>query len=120
MCIRDRIKTFPESLNDQPIILPTVHSKLREDIDYYFNNKKIFFEKIAEVQDTSVQKLLAVDGEGLIAVPEFSIKGSVFEKELFFIGSLENVFEEFWLISAKRTISNPVVSKLMKNFKFTF
>lgn len=113
-------KSFPLSIKDQPIVLPTSHSKLRQDIDHYLNLNGIYFKKVAEVQDTSVQKLLAVDGEGMIAIPEFSIKNTIFEKSLHFIGKLDGVFEEFWIISAQRTIDNPVVSKVIKDYNFKF
>lgn len=113
-------RNFPSSLAGQPMILPTNHSKLRQDVDHFFSVNKMIHETVAEIQDTSVQKLLAIDGMGLIPLAEFSVKDQINEKKLIKIGTLKGVFEEFWIISAKRTIENPVTSKLVKDFRFSF
>jgi LysR family transcriptional activator of nhaA len=74
---------------------------------------------VAETQDTSVQKLLGIEGYGLIPLPEFTTRDLVDEKKLVKIGTLPQVSEEFWLVSADRKIQNPVAAKLMKNFKLS-
>lgn len=117
---KDLRRKFPSSIAGQPLILPTTHSKLRQDVDHFFSANEMVHETVAEIQDTSVQKLLAVNGLGLIPLPEFSVKEHVREKKLVKIGTLNGVFEEFWMISAKRTIENPVASKLVKDFRFSF
>lgn len=110
-------RKFPNSLAGQPMILPTGHSKLRQDIAHYFSINDMSFETVAEIQDTSVQKLLALDGVGLVPLPEFSVKEYVKQKRLHKIGTLTGVQEEFWMISAPRTIENPVASQLIKKFR---
>lgn len=111
-------KKFPESLNGQPFILPTAHSKLRHDLDHYFKINGLRIIPIVETQDTSLQKLLGIDGLGLIPLPEFTAKDLVGEKKLVKLGTLQDVREEFWLISAARKIENPVAARLMKSFHF--
>ncbi len=110
-------KKFPESLNGQPFILPTLHSKLRHDLDHYFKINGLRIIPIVETQDTSLQKLLGIDGLGLIPLPEFTAKDLVGEKKLVKLGTLQDVKEEFWLISAARKIENPVAARLMKSFQ---
>lgn len=110
-------KKFPESLNGQPFILPTAHSKLRHDLDHYFKINGMRIIPIVETQDTSLQKLLGIDGLGLIPLPEFTAKDLVGEKKLVKLGTLQDVKEEFWLISAARKIENPVAARLMKSFQ---
>lgn len=117
---RNLKRRFPQSLSGQPMILPTHHSKLRQDVDHYFSSNSMVHETVAETQDTSVQKLLALDGVGLIPMPEFSVKEYVKEKKLVKLGILRGVFEEFWMTSANRTIENPVASQLVRQFKFLF
>ncbi|MCB9026525.1 MAG: LysR family transcriptional regulator [Bdellovibrionaceae bacterium] len=112
-------KSFPESLKNKPMILPTLHSKLRHDINSFFTNKKISIQVLSDAQDTTVQKLLACEGEGLIAEPEFAVKSMVKEKKLHRLGYLEGVYEEFFLISTKRIVGNPIVTHLMNEYSFT-
>lgn len=110
-------KKFPESLDGQPFILPTAHSKLRHDLDHYFKVNRLRVIPIVETQDTSLQKLLGIDGFGLIPLPEFTARDLVGEKKLVKLGTLQDVREEFWLISAARRIENPIAAKIMKSFQ---
>ena len=110
-------KGFPKSLEGQPFILPTAHSKLRHDLDHYFAVNKIRPLPVAETQDTSLQKLLGIEGYGLIPLPDFTMKNHIGEKKLVRLGSLPEVKEEFWLISANRKIQNPIAAQIMKSFQ---
>lgn len=106
---------FPKSLNGQPMILPTHHSKLRHDLDYFFDSKKIKILSELETQDTALMKIFAGQGSGLAALPDFAALDQVRAGVLHKIGTLPNIKEEYWIISSKRTIDNPIASKLMKS-----
>lgn len=106
-------RSFPGSLQGQPFVLPTAHSKLRQDIDHFFKLNDIYIVPVAETQDTSLQKLLAAHGIGLAP---FSEAGRAKEENLIRLGRLEAVHEEVWLISAQRKLENPVAAKLMDTF----
>ena len=107
-------KNFPKSLNGVPMILPTHHSKLRHDLDYFFDSKKIKILSELETQDTSLMKIFAEQGAGLAALPDIDALNSVRDKSLYMIGTLPNIKEEYWVISSKRTIDNPIATKLIK------
>ncbi len=109
---------FPQSLDAQPIVLPTVHSKLRQDIDQFFRDLRIQPEVVAETQDTSLQKILGARAIGVIPVPELAVEDLVKKGELMMLGRLEGVFEEIYLVSASRKIENPVASRLFREFRF--
>ncbi len=106
-------KNFPTSLDGKPFVFPTVHSKLRHDLNHYFKLRNIKALSVAETQDTSLQKLLAEHGVGLAPFSEADEKK---EPHLVRIGRLEDVFEEIWLISAQRKIENPIAAQLMNSF----
>jgi LysR family transcriptional regulator, transcriptional activator of nhaA len=110
---------FPQSLNSQPFILPTLHSKLRHDLGHYFRANGILVDVVIETQDTSVQKLLGTEGMGLAPLPDFAGKELVDEKKLINIGTLPQVKEDFWLISSIRKIPNPLAIDLMENFSLS-
>ncbi len=113
-------KGFPKSLQGQPFLFPTFHSKRRHDLDHYFRSNQINIEIVMETQDTSVQKLMAVRGLGLVALPNFASKSFIQEKKMFEIGTLEGVYEEIFLVSSPRTISNPVADLLMNQENLQF
>lgn len=117
---RRLIKNFPESLQGQPFLLPTFHSKRRHDLDHYFKTKQINIEVVMETQDTSVQKLMAVRGMGLIALPRFAGQSFNKGKKMLELGSLEEVYEDLYLVSSPRTIVNPVADHLMSHELLSF
>ncbi len=106
-------KSFPQSLNGKPFVLPTAHSKLRHDLDHYFKLQHIHIIPLAETQDTSLQKLLAAEGIGLAP---FSEAGLPHEEKLIRLGRLKGVYEEVWLVSAQRKLENPISAQLMNTF----
>ena len=97
------------------MILPTHHSKLRHDLDYFFDNKKIKIVSELETQDTALMKIFASQGAGLAALPDIAAHHLVKDKTLFKIGTIPNMKEEYWIISSKRTIDNPIATKLIKS-----
>jgi LysR family transcriptional activator of nhaA len=107
---------FPSSLNTANFVLSIFHNKLRHDIDHFFRLNDIDYKIFAETQDTSIQKLLCAKGCGLIALADYSGKEMINDKKLIKLGEMEDVFEEFWIISAKKTIENPIASHLAKHF----
>jgi LysR family transcriptional activator of nhaA len=108
-------KNFPKSLNGVPMILPTHHSKLRHDLDYFFDTKKIKIISELETQDTALMKIFASQGAGVAALPDIAALNLVREKNLYKLGTLPNIKEEYWVISSKRTIDNPIATKLIKS-----
>lgn len=111
-------KDFPKSLSGVPFIFPTIHSRVRSEIEHYFESEKIHVDMIAETQDTSLLKTLAMDGRGLIVVAENAVRENLKDGSLIQIGKLGDKYEELWLISAHRKIQNPVAQVLMKDFSF--
>jgi len=109
-------RNFPKSLQDQPFIMPSLHSKLRHDLNHFFQINKVTIDVIIETQDTSIQKILGIEGMGLVPLPDFAGKELVKEGKLIKIGSLQGITEDFWLISSPRKFSNPIAETLMKNF----
>lgn len=109
-------KGFPESLNAQPLILPTSHSKLRLDIDHWFKVKKIGVDVVFETQDTSLQKLLVTHQMGLAPLPDAAARELIENKEMIVLGHLQDVHEELWLLTGERKFQNPVAAQVFKSF----
>ena len=108
---------FPYSLENAPFVLPTAHSKLRHDIEYFFKKNKIELDIAVETQDTALQKLLGVESVGVIPLSPLTAQTYLKERKLFEIGKIPDVFEEIFFLSTSRKIENPISSHLMKNFK---
>jgi len=109
-------KGFPESLSGQPLILPTLHSKLRIDMDHWLKTKKIAADVVFETQDTSLQKLMVTNHLGLAPLPEPAAKELITGKTMVILGPVDDVYEELWLISGERRFQNPVAAQIYKSF----
>jgi LysR family transcriptional activator of nhaA len=110
-------KGFPASLADQPFIMPLATNRLRVDLDHYLKMQNIRVDTVAEVQDTSLQKLLGADGIGLLPLARAAAEDFLHSKELHVIGELDGVHEDLWLVAGDRKIQNPVAAQLMRSFK---
>lgn len=103
---------FPLSLDGAPVILPTKHSKIRQDVEHFFHTFNINANIIAETQDTALQKILSSRGDGVIFLPDFTTTELVAEKKLYNIGILDQVYVEYYMTYSKRIIDNPALELL--------
>lgn len=109
-------KDFPQSLQGQPIVLPTYDSQMRYDLDHWFKLNNISMDLLAETQDTALKKLLAAESLAMIPAASHTVERQVLQGELLLIGQMKNLNEELYLISAKRKIENQIANSLMKKF----
>ncbi len=109
-------RNFPNSLEDQPIILPSSHCRLRSDLETYFHQKGIQGQVVAECQDTALQKHLAVEGLGVVPLTDPAAEFLEKEKALFRLGSLNSVTQSLYLVAVQRKIENPIAAFLLKEF----
>lgn len=110
-------KNFPFSISGEPVVLPTYDSKLRFDMDHWAKSNNIELNVIAEGQDISTKKLMAVDQLGLLPTSSHAVSREVDSGELYEIGSIKGVYEELYLVSAQRKIANPIAAKILSSFK---
>lgn len=109
-------KNFPQSLNDQPLVLPTYDSQMRYDLEHWLKLNSLTIDIVAETQDTALKKLMAVNSMAMIPAASHTVQRQILEGELILIGELKNVTEELYLISSQRKIANPVAAELMRTF----
>ncbi len=110
-------KNFPHSISGAPMVLPTSHSRMRFDLDHYFETLQITPDVVAETQDTALQKILGAKGVGIVPLSSFAASTLIKSKSLILLGPLDGVSESIYLVSAKRRIENPISKELMRNFK---
>lgn len=109
-------KGFPRSLSGAPMILPTYDSKMRYDIDHWAQINELSLEIVIESQDIGVKKLMAVNGLGLLPAASHTASHQVRTGELIELGKVANIYEELYLVTAKRKIENPLAKALMSDF----
>jgi LysR family transcriptional activator of nhaA len=105
---------FPQSLDGVSCIVPTIHSKVRSDIESFFHHKKIKPKMIAETQDTSLQKILASKGDGVVFLPDFTTKELVQNNSLLKLGELKGIYSSYYLVYGSRVFDNPALDLILK------
>lgn len=109
-------KDFPQSLAGQPIVVPTFESRMRFDLEHWLGQNKIYMEMVAESQDISLKKLLAIEGVGLVPGTAASMRNQLIRKDLFEIAPLVGLQEEIFIATCPRKNQNPLVQPLMRDF----
>jgi LysR family transcriptional activator of nhaA len=109
-------RNFPASLQGQSFVLPTYDSKLRYDVEQWMATKKIKINIVAETQDISLKKMMAIDGLGLIPAAVHTVRRQVLAGELIQLGQLDAMTEQLILVTADKTVEHPLAAKLMKSF----
>jgi LysR family transcriptional regulator, transcriptional activator of nhaA len=109
---------FPQSLNNQPIILPTHDSKIRQELEHWSKTNNITFSTVAEAQDVSLKTLLAQEGLGVIPTTQRSVESLIKNKLIFDLGRLQGVSEEIFIITALRKMKNPIANAIYASEEF--
>jgi LysR family transcriptional activator of nhaA len=101
--------TFPQSLQDAPMLLPTQHSALRRRLDDWFEAHQLSPRITGEFDDSALLKAFGEAGAGLFAAP------SVIEDEICrmyktaVIGRTDKISERFYAISPERRLKHESV-----------
>ena len=109
-------KKFPSSLEKNTFILPGFQNQLRHDFERFMLQSGLGFEVSIEAQDTSLQKELAIRGDGLIILGDESAKFLVKTGQINKIGSIKGLTEEYWLGMVKKNIDNDYIKNIMSAF----
>jgi LysR family transcriptional activator of nhaA len=112
-------KNWPNSLSSAPLILPTYDSSTRQKLDFFFKEKNLQVDILAEVEDKTTEIDLAVNGHGLAVTMKSSVSDLLKRNILIEIGPLKKVDEEVWMTIGKRKLLNPIALFAMKNFQIT-
>ena len=104
--------SFPGSLTDAPMLLPTRSSALRRRLEDWFEDHGIAPRVAGEFDDSALLKAFGEAGVGVFAAP------TVIEEEICrmyrtsVIGRTEEIEERFYAISPERRLRHPSVVRV--------
>lgn len=102
-------RRFPQSLEDVPMVLPSAETKLRRDLNEWFEASGLRPRVVAEFEDTALMKAFAPSVGAVFPAPV------VIEKDINRIygvravGLTGTVMERYYAISAERRVTHPGV-----------
>ncbi len=110
-------KTFPQILDNAPIIMPLHTNALRRTLDDWFEQIAITPRVIAEFDDSALLKVFGQAGAGFFAAPSV-IAAQVQEmygvKKL---GAISEIQENYYVISPERHLKHPAVVEITQSAK---
>lgn len=117
-CVKEAVSRyrddFPQSLDGAPFLLPLHSSVLRRDLDEWFERVNVRPKIVAEIGDSALLKAFGEAGAGIFPAPQVIAH----EVERMFnarvIGVLDDVKEEFVVISPERRVKHPAVVDIIE------
>lgn len=109
---RGRLK-FPDALRTTPVMLPSSQSNIRVTFDLLMAQHQIKPIVIAEADDMSMLRLLAVSRPALTLVPPVVVKQELNAGTLVERCRIPDIQERFYAITRERRFPNPFVRELL-------
>lgn len=103
---------FPRSLNQAPVVLPSMHSAWRRELDRWFESKKIMPRIVAEFDDSALMKTAAADGLGIVPIASSVLEEAVGRYNLTPLGPAVQCRFESHLITLEKTLRHPALAAL--------
>jgi LysR family transcriptional regulator, transcriptional activator of nhaA len=106
-------KTFPQSLNELPVLLPTGHSALRDTLNRWFEAQGLKPKVVGEFEDSSLLAVFSARGLGVFPVSRLGAQDVALMRGLRLLGRCDNVREDIHAIRSRRGQHHPLVQKVL-------
>lgn len=103
---------FPRNLHRAPALLPTQNCNLRRDLEKWFHQAGIEPRVVAEFEDGSLAKIVAMEGGGVVAVPSAVALEAIERYGFVSLGRIRAVQTQFFAITAERRLTHPAILAL--------
>lgn len=111
---KSKIK-FPRILENEPLLLPTIESSVRRELNNWFQKRNITPNIIAEFQDSALMKMLGSKGIGIFPIPSVIEKEIIKDFNLKVIGRISEQLESFYLITVEKRIKHHSLLTIIEN-----
>lgn len=108
---------FPQSLANSSFMLPLANTRLRMGLDGFFRQHNLKVEIIGETKDFDMQKLIAIEGLGLIAAPMHMVSDYVKEGQLVVIGKVPSLQEELFILFNSHHLNDVAYREMIDNLQ---
>lgn len=109
-------KNFNAEYRNADWILPLTNNPVRSAFDGLCAQYQFQPNIIGEADDMAMLRLLARDTKAVAVMPSVVVKDEIACGNLISYSTLPSIFENFYVVTVKKHISNQIVSDLIKNF----
>ncbi len=107
-------RDFPQSLSRVPILLPTAHTVVRDQIDLWFEQQGITPNIVGEFEDSALLKTFGASGMGVFPATEWVHEDLLAHYAVKRLGPCDGVNQQFYAIGTEKRVQHPLVQKLLQ------
>lgn len=111
---KSSVSHFPHCLAELPVLLPTGHSRLRVDLNYWFEQLGIVPHVVGEFEDSALMSVFAARGLGVFPVSRLGVYDAGTLSGLRLLGQCPDLHEEIHGVWNVKGIDHPLVVELLK------
>jgi LysR family transcriptional regulator, transcriptional activator of nhaA len=106
-------KSFPHSLAQYPVLLPSTHAAVRTRIDQWCERQGIKLRVVGEFEDSALLKTFGAAGMGIFPAAHMVEADVMHCYDVKRVGLCEDIEEHYYAISAQKKVLHPLVQKLL-------
>jgi LysR family transcriptional activator of nhaA len=101
--------SFPSLLDDAPMLLPTINTQLRRELEQWFAKTGIKPRIVSEFEDSALLKVFGEAGAGVFGAPSALEQEVSRQYHVEPVGRTDQIEERFYAISVERRLKHPAV-----------
>lgn len=109
------VAEFPQCLSELPVLLPTGHSRLRVDLNQWFEHKNLLPHVVGEFEDSALMSVFAARGMGVFPVSRLGVFETGTLSGLRLLGRCEDLNEEIHGVWNVKGIDHPLVVDILSH-----
>lgn len=109
-------KKFPYSLTDKPYLAFSSQGRLQEDLDYFFTREDIQPDKIGEVDDVTLMRVITESTSCFSILPFRAVKEVIKDGKLKLLGEIKEVQSGLWAISPSLAANRAFIKRVLKDY----
>ena len=102
-------RRFPQSLNDQPVLLPAPSTALRRALDQWFETEDLHPRVVGQFDDSALMKAFGQAGMAAFPAPSVIEPEIIRQYKVQVVGRVPTIYERYYAISAERRLKHPGV-----------
>lgn len=110
--VRRARQDFPACLAGMPLLLPSAQTALRPRLDAWLRQHALAPQVAAEFDDSALLKAFGREGRGVFAAPAVLADEIAQQYQVQWLGTPDDLMEEFYAISVERRITHPAVAAI--------
>lgn len=109
-------KSFPQSLDNLPYLAFSNQGRLQEDISYFFEREDIHPDKIGEVDDVTLMKVITENSNCFSILPLRAVKEAVKDKQLKVLGEIKEIQTGLSAIFPNLSANRVIIKRILKDY----